>query len=755
MKLKRMLSTVLVIAMVFGCIGVRNLAAAASGAAGFQELTLADFGMGDMEITSGMDGRKSTDTLDGTAVTLNVTFPKTKGNYLYIGGKSKGIRFAPQDDGTIILAHARNASVATKLATLDAATAGVESLTETEIKLRVTFEFSNEASGKADLKLGVYINDKLYNDAYITKTGRSLSTLQQAISFTVKSGSVIKVTDPNFVPEEMPAGLRGTTTNNYGIVGGKITSRRGINNGSIMNTLFSAYVTFPDENMWLQYGGLGTEENDDWKGMRFYRKGKDLILEQSAGEFGWSYENRMMTLSSTLAKIDFANERFLLQITTEAVDHDGDGEKDDVKLGLWFNGMLYRNSYIYANDCVKNLGNNFAVFNVGASGDAGIILEPYFVVPQEPEKLPTHLQRTTFGDMNISDGKTFWSTGFNQGTILGTLFSGYVTFHGANMWLQYGGTGTNPWIGMRFACDGEKIVLGHSDREFTGAYEFTSDIAGTELIDNRFLLQLSAEAVDHDGDGQKDDVKLGVWFNGVLYNNMYIYLLDCVDRLGNNMALLQMNQSMEEGYAIVESYLQREETLQTIPTDLPVYTFTDYNVAERTTNWLPKLKSGTIVDSMFAGYFTVTGNMWFQYGGKGTEEHSFWYGIRMDFDGEKMVLSSSNGEFRGKYTFTSDAAGTQLYDNRFLLQLTTRRCDSDNDGEADDVQLGVWFNGVLYNNTYIYLVDAAEKLGRNMAVIQPQQKPENGHALIEPIKKKVDLSRYGFDENWARTLGLR
>lgn len=73
---------------------------------------------------------------------------------------------------------------------------------------------------------------------------------------------------------------------------------------------------------------------------------------------------------------------------------------------------------------------------------------------------------------------------------------------------------------------------------------------------------------------------------------------------------------------------------------------------------------------------------------------------------------------------------------------------------TDDVQLGVWFNGKLYDNTYIYLVDAADKLGRHMALLQPKQQLEKEYAVIEPIKKKVDLSRYGFDSNWAYTLGL-
>jgi hypothetical protein len=33
------------------------------------------------------------------------------------------------------------------------------------------------------------------------------------------------------------------------------------------------------------------------------------------------------------------------------VDNDGDRNKDDLKLGIWFNEVLYNNSYFYFNNC--------------------------------------------------------------------------------------------------------------------------------------------------------------------------------------------------------------------------------------------------------------------------------------------------------------------------------------------------------------------------------------------------------------------
>lgn len=583
MSKKQILSSILAISIMVGCIGAGHMITNANETTDttkFEEFTLEDFGIDDSEITNeSVSGVYDNTSLDGTAVTLNITFPKATKNYYYIGGEKMGIRFEPQTNGSLKLVHIKGAAVKT-IATLTADKAGVSALTETSLKLKVTFEFLNEASGKADVKLGIYFNDKLYNDEYLTVTGRQTSTLAKQVYFTASKNDVLKV---------------------------------------------SSIVI----------------ENDE----------------------------------------DFV-----------------------------------------------------------------------------PEVLPDNLFRTTFYDFGFSDGKLSSSRSVGGGTIIGTLFSGYVSFHGKDVWFQYGGKGTGKndyWYGMRFACDGKKITLSASNREFKGSYSFYSAAAKTELIDNEFLLQISAEAVDYDNDSQKDDVKLGVWFDGLLYKNEYIYMIDSVDKFGNNVALLQKDWDPKVGYAVVKSYVEKSDIPEQLPTDLTEYTFTDYNLGpEVTTSWKTKIKHGSIMDTMFSGYFTVDGNMWFQYGGIGTESDRFWYGIRMNFTGDTLVICSSDGEFRGKYLIDPEVAGTEFYNNRFLLQLTTRRIDCDNDGQADDVQFGVWFNGVLYNNTYFYLRDAADKLGRNMAMIQPNRVSSKGRATIGAIKRKVDLSQYGFDDNWAKTLGL-
>lgn len=203
------------------------------------------------------------------------------------------------------------------------------------------------------------------------------------------------------------------------------------------------------------------------------------------------------------------------------------------------------------------------------------------------------------------------ATAVRNGSIIGNIFSGYITFSGKNMWLQYGGAGSGQndfWKGMRFACDGEKITLSASAGEFSGSYNFYSSLARTKLINNKFLLQITAEAVDNDNDGNTNDVKLGVWFNGVLYKNEYIYLKDAADKLGNNFAIIQKDQRPIDGNAIVESYVERSEKAEIFPADLIKRTFNDFGAGNGDISWFASVNNDdTVVGTAFSGYVTFHG----------------------------------------------------------------------------------------------------------------------------------------------------
>ena len=756
-KFIKYISAIVITCIFISCFYVTYITSVAAET--FKELTLADFGLDDTELlNSSKSGEYDGSLLDGTAVSVAITFPKATKNYYYIGGVSSGIRFEPQTDGTVNVAFVTGAAVKNVI-TLTADKAGADSLTGKEIILRVTVKLSNIVGNKADVELGIYINGKLYDGNTVKIGGRNTGALQRKIGFVsknskIKVASVAKEPDPDEKTEQLPTNLVKRTFNDYSISNGEHTWAPVLREGTVVGNIFSGYITFKGKNMWFQYGGLGTDKNDFWKGMRFACDGEKITLSSSAGEFSGSYN-----FYSSLAKTKLINNKFLLQITTEAVDYDNDSRKDDVKLGVWFNGVLYKNEYIYLIDAVNNLGNNFALIQRDQNlNDGSVIVESYVKRSAETEVYPASLIKRTFNDLGVGNGDTSWSISMNNDdTVIGTAFSGYVTFHGKNVWIQYGGKGTEQndfWKGIRFDFDGTNINLSSSSGEFSGSYVFTPETAKTQFADTRMLLQITAEKIDSDNDGYMDDVKLGVWFNGILYDNVYLYLVDAFDNLRQNFAIIQRDQKFDEGYVTVESYSERSEKVEKVPSGLTETTFTDYDILDETTSWHTKIVSGNIVNTLFSAYFDVHGKIWFQYGGKGLGKDNFWYGIRVAFEDQNMYLRSSNGEFRGSYMFNSEKAGVQLYDNSFLLQLSLERVDSDNDKIADDIKLGVFFNGVLYDNTYLYLVDAADKFGNNIAIIQPDQTPANGHATIKSIKIPVDFTQFGFTEQWKKLLNL-
>ena len=83
-------------------------------------------------------------------------------------------------------------------------------------------------------------------------------------------------------------------------------------------------------------------------------------------------------------------------------------------------------------------------------------------------------------------------------------------------------------------------------KKFNDMY-FYSDVARVTLVGEELDLKYSLEYVDHDSDGAADDLKLGVWFGGKLYNNRYIYIDNYVNNghsIGNCLTIWVRNEAV-------------------------------------------------------------------------------------------------------------------------------------------------------------------------------------------------------------------
>lgn len=298
-------------------------------------------------------------------------------------------------------------------------------------------------------------------------------------------------------------------------------------NGSLLNTIFTTDI---------KSNGGGTRNcffyasNGDWHGLVFHfddRNGqKSFYLGDSSQQImTGSYE-----FNSQIAGVDFCNDIFRLQVSLEACDSDNDKNNDDLKVGVYFNYQLYNNTFLYFVDSASKIGNNI-VSRPNVDGVANLDASIEIVSPQMKEIYPS--------DFGIDDGVYISSkdeTYKNGNSLLNTVFTADIKHTGTLNCIYYASKSSNSWGGLVFHFTNEKIELRDPTYEiFSQNYVFEEETAGVEFDGEPFRLSVSIEVCDSDKNGFYNDLKVGVYFNGKLYNNTYIYMLDAVSRIGKDI----------------------------------------------------------------------------------------------------------------------------------------------------------------------------------------------------------------------------
>ncbi|MBR4762259.1 MAG: hypothetical protein IK086_06450, partial [Clostridia bacterium] len=220
----------------------------------------------------------------------------------------------------------------------------------------------------------------------------------------------------------------------------------------------------------------------------------------------------------------------------------------DLKVGVFFNGKLYAGKYYTVKDIPKDeLAKNLAFY---VQNDSQYTIRSVGKICFA-EKAPADRKNITLMDAGILDVKNSTFAGkFDVDSLDGTLFSAKIKYSVDNSRLHLGyGDEDLTFGGISFRLTNDKLVVGneYSGREVEGygvLYHMPSTLIslsaktagiGTSFVDTEFLLQASIDFVDRDGDGAKDDIKLGIFINDVLYNNMYFYILDDAENLGTRI----------------------------------------------------------------------------------------------------------------------------------------------------------------------------------------------------------------------------
>ena len=129
-----------------------------------------------------------------------------------------------------------------------------------------------------------------------------------------------------------------------------------------------------------------------------------------------------------------------------------------------------------------------------------------------------------------------------------------------------------------------------------------------------------------------------------------------------------------------------------------------------------------------------------------------WEGLMITRSGNMLKLSNTVSGQWLPITFDPEVAGCTLVGETVKISMSFEYVDSDDDGEADDVKLGVWFNDKPYADRCYYLKDKASELGGFTMFYSPSG--QYG-VTIRPYYPSLDFTIFGYTKNWAVELGLK
>ena len=515
---------------------------------------------------------------DGSAVTLTVRF-KYGGNdtRLDIGGINdwSGLQVYPSTDGEYLFVVAHSAyGVVDEFQGMKIPVegTGLDSFLDTEFKLQLGFKFGkvNSKTNKADLQVGVYIDGKLCETVQFT--GCNMNKFGNCLGlYRAHKDSVILLGEgtvdnsgssgTSTTPQKPNASFEKVTFSHFGIkdatypYNGDIVVQSALKGKDTLNkTVVCGNILLEGSgNFQLLFGGV----SNAWNGIRLISSAAgDLHMYWYQGKEG----ELVASFFASEAGVDFIGKEFNLMLSTELVDDDGDGNKNDIKVGVWFDGVLYGNEYIIISDCGDLLGNMFGAYCTGEDATITLNSVPELVGEAEAPKQPNEdFEKITFEYFGVKDG-TYRYDGTNVATLEGKgaqsldrkVLCGDILFSGTGEnHLMVGGNG-NTWYGLRFITrQNGTIVLYWIDEEGLLLIDiFDSTTAGTTLIDNWFNIMISTEIVDADGDGEKDDIELGIWFDGVLYKEEYYTILNKASGLGDRFGI---DCAGEDNYVSIRS----------------------------------------------------------------------------------------------------------------------------------------------------------------------------------------------------------
>ena len=628
-----------------------------------------------------------------------------------------------------------------------------------ELQISLSVEYTNVTSdGLVDMQVGVFFNGQLYGNQYFTVKSMPERCLTQHIKWknpknntVLKSHSLADITLEN-APERY---FKEWTFSDLG----KADSAANWDNttaisDSLDQTLFRGKIKFGQESGGVTYiGGTGSSTVDDntkHRGIRFAASGEDLVVGfmgtaghffNASGDTGSglaSSTTLLVTCTNEVAETTLVNNSNLEVAVSVRYLNESNGVAD-IEIGLFFDGKLYNNTYykvaaIPTTYLHQNVAVNYGYVSSYKMTD--IYLE------NAPER---EFDEWSLDDIGIADQDNLAGVNINWSypaatakTLNKSLFSCklYIPDGGWNDVGQFyigGSSDTTSKMECGFRIRGNINKMWAFDFvDKTGSQVSVSSInlysatAGTDLRANRNLLfQMSVEVLSVT-DGLAT-VKIGLFFDGKLYNNQYFTL----SGLDESCLTRHVKWGGAKNNAALASHHSFDITLKNAPeNNFDYWTLRDINISDTKVSgsWNDTIKNTTGLDKTIfnakINFAATSGGFGQVYiGGSQDENGSRGFQlrswdettVRLAFMGTDGKLYNYNGATdQAIVTFDSKKAGVQLRGNSNLqfslsVEIIGGSRETISGQECVDIKVGAFFDGKLYDNTYYTVADVPEK----------------------------------------------
>lgn len=531
----------------------------------YREVTFSDFGISDQTVAADNQVRTSlpdSETLDGVAFTgyLQMQLQADMRYSFRIGGKGaddspdneqwSGVGVWPEATTQIAVYYYTNVLtgmgdiVQLPIADYDI-TYDETTNSFSEFKLRMTFD---NVKGSTDMKLTITVNDILAYEGVLTDAQNYLGNRLHIWTNGGKTMSVKSVSDISDGDEpgeeEDPVEYREVTFYDYGILDQKIPANEqlggALNDVENLNDIaFTGRLQLSlKQHILYSFRVGGKLGNDDtmWSGVGMYTESPStLVVHYYTG----------VTIGESLCKIPIAEygitydaetnrySEFKIRITFHYIEG-----TEDVRITVSVNDIQAYNGVL--SGAQNTLGNQIRMW---AFDNTSMSLRSYpdGVCPEEvidPAPVITNdFKQISFATYLFEAG----TYGTEEKPLSGhcrefnldkVVFSDTLHFpEGSDVQWRFGG-GESIWHGLMIVSSGTTLKMSNTvDGEWLPIV-FDPEVAGCDLVGSDVKITLSFEYVDCDNDGEKDDVKMGVWFNGKAYADRCFYLTGMAPELG-------------------------------------------------------------------------------------------------------------------------------------------------------------------------------------------------------------------------------